>query len=53
MLFLAQSEIVLFLGDKERFREADGIVGGMEGIAGPAPSLGCEERVSIHCDLRK
>jgi hypothetical protein len=25
----------------------------MEGIAGPAPSLGCEERVSIHCDLRK
>jgi len=42
MLLLAQSEIVLFLGYEEGFREADGIVRWMEGIAGPAPSLGGE-----------
>jgi hypothetical protein len=48
MLLLAQSEIVLLLRDEERFRQADGIVRWMEGIAGPPPSLGCEERVGIH-----
>ena len=53
MLFLAQTEIVLFLGDEERFREADGIVGWMEGIAGPAPSLGCKERVGVHYEVRR
>jgi hypothetical protein len=48
MLLLAQSEIVLLLGDEERFREADGIVGWMEGIARAAPSLGGKQRVGVH-----
>jgi hypothetical protein len=51
MLLLAQSEIVLFLGDEEGFREADGIIGWMEGITSAAPSLGGEERVGVHCGV--
>lgn len=48
MLLLAESEIVLLLGNEERFREANGIICWMEGIASSAPSLGGEERVGVH-----
>jgi len=48
MLFLANAQIIGFLGDEERPREACCVVGRVEGMAGTPPTLGGEEGMGIH-----
>jgi hypothetical protein len=48
MLFLADTEIILFLGDEEWAREPNVVGTFVQGVAFAAPTLAGEERVGIH-----